>query len=134
MEDWGNVNLTNSSNLNTFKMREQEFNQFMENYLQVKSQEAAQEKHSIIKEDSEKLMFAREQLSFLNIFGARIWFDLHKSKDFLDYLREKIKKKLLKVKIAQYFEEVHVTTLDLGQRLPQILSATSPWQMIVDFG
>jgi hypothetical protein len=30
--------------------------------------------------------------------------------------------------IAQYFEEVSVTTLDLGQRLPQVLSVSLPWQ------
>ena len=32
------------------------------------------------------------------------------------------------MQIAQYFEHVSVTTLDLGQRLPQILSASLPWQ------
>ena len=46
----------------------------------------------------------------------------------MDLLREKITRKLLKVKIAQYFEDVSVTTLDLGQRLPQVLSASLPWQ------
>ncbi len=64
----------------------------------------------------------------MNIFGARLWHDLHDSKTFVDLLREKITRKLLKVKIAQYFEEVSVTTLDLGQRLPQVLSASLPWQ------
>ena len=42
-----------------------------------------------------------------------MWHDLHDSKDFIDYLREKITKKLTKVRISQYFDEMAVTTLDL---------------------
>ena len=30
--------------------------------------------------------------------------------------------------IAQYFDDVAVTTLDLGPKLPQILNASLPWQ------
>lgn len=32
------------------------------------------------------------------------------------------------LQIAQYFRDVSVTTLDMGERLPQILSASLPWQ------
>ncbi len=39
------------------------------------------------------------QVAFLNIFGARLWHDLHNSKGFVDLLREKITRKLLKVKV-----------------------------------
>ena len=30
--------------------------------------------------------------------------------------------------IAQYFNDVRVTTLDLGPQLPKVLSASLPWQ------
>ena len=30
--------------------------------------------------------------------------------------------------ISQYFHDVKVTTLDLGPKLPQILSVSTPWQ------
>ena len=32
------------------------------------------------------------------------------------------------LQIAQYFNEVRVTTLDLGPQLPKVLSASLPWQ------
>ncbi len=46
----------------------------------------------------------------------------------MSILRDKITRKLLKVKIAHYFNDVFVTDLDLGMRLPQVLSASLPWQ------
>ena len=30
--------------------------------------------------------------------------------------------------ISHYFEDIKVTTLDLGPKLPQILSCSTPWQ------
>ena len=32
------------------------------------------------------------------------------------------------LQIAQYFDDVSVTTLDLGPKLPQVLNASLPWQ------
>ena len=39
------------------------------------------------------------QLAFFNIYAARLWHDLHDSRVFIDYLRDKITRKLLKVKV-----------------------------------
>ena len=47
----------------------------------------------------EKQQIAREQMAFVNIFGARLWHDLHKSTSFVELLREKLTRKLLKVKV-----------------------------------
>jgi len=96
--------------------------------LQARHAEGAHKVHEATKADEDKRQVAREQVAFLNIFGARLWNDLHNSQTFVDLLREKITRKLLKVKIAAYFEDVRVTTLDLGQRLPQVLSVSLPWQ------
>ncbi len=38
-------------------------------------------------------------MAFVNIFVARLWHDLHDSKVFFDYLRDKLTKKLLKTKV-----------------------------------
>lgn len=84
--------------------------------------------HEDTKTKNELTKCAKEQVAFLNIYFARMWHDLHDSKAFIDFLREKITRKLMKVKIAHYFENVSVTTLDLGPKLPQILSASLPWQ------
>ena len=59
---------------------------------------------------------AREQLAFINIFAARLWHDLHDSKVFIDYLRDKITRKLLKVKVSRYRPafDVKVNRIRLG--------------------
>ena len=38
-------------------------------------------------------------MAFFNIYAARLWHDLHDSRVFIDYLRDKITRKLLKVKV-----------------------------------
>ena len=96
--------------------------------IQARHDEGAQKVHEMTRSDENRQQIAREQMAFVNIFGARLWHDLHDSTAFIDLLREKLTRKLLKVKIAQYFEEVRVTTLDLGQRLPQVQSVSLPWQ------
>ncbi|XP_059098666.1 testis-expressed protein 2-like isoform X2 [Tigriopus californicus] len=134
MQDWNHQNPPRERQINpdqhylTFKVREQRFKIFMENYFQARHMEGAERVHNLTKNDPEKQQVAKEQVAVLNIFGGRLWYDLHNNQGFIDLLREKITRKLLKVKIAQYFRDVSVTTLDMGQRLPQILSASLPWQ------
>ena len=132
MEDWEHQNPKSGEeadpNYETQKVREQKFRLFMEDYFQAKSSDAAMEKHKETKDRPENLQCAKEQVAFLNVYLARMWHDLHDSKVFLEFLREKISRKLLKVKIAHYFNDVRVTQLDLGPKLPQILSASLPWQ------
>ena len=61
--------------------------------------EGAEKVHDVTKDDEEKQQVAKEQVAFLNIYGARLWHDLHNSKTFVDLLREKITRKLLKIKV-----------------------------------
>ena len=132
MEDWEHQNPKSGEevdpNYETQKVREQKFRLFMEDYFQAKSSDLAMEKHKETKETPENIQCAKEQVAFLNVYLARMWHDLHDSKAFLEFLREKISRKLLKVKIADYFNDIRVTQLDLGPKLPQILSASLPWQ------
>ena len=55
--------------------------------------------HEETKSNAENMHCAKEQVAFLNIYFARMWHDLHDSKFFIDFLREKITKKLMKVKV-----------------------------------
>ena len=61
--------------------------------------EAAEKVHSQMSDSEEKRQTAKEQLAFVNIIGARLWHDLHNSSTFVELLREKITRKLLKVKV-----------------------------------
>ena len=132
MEDWEHQNPKPGEkidpNYETQKIREQKFRMFMEDYYQAKNSEVAAEKHKMIKDTPEMIQCAKEEVSFLNVYIARMWHDLHDSNGFLEFLREKLSRKLMKVKIANYFNDVRVTELDLGPKLPQILSSSLPWQ------
>lgn len=132
MEDWEHQNPKDPSrvdpNYETQKVKQQKFNIFMEDYFQARSEEDGAKKHEEILKTPSLKQCAREQMAFFNIYAARLWHDLHDSKVFIDYLRDKLTRKLLKVKIAQYFNDVRVTTLDLGPQLPKVLSASLPWQ------
>ena len=46
----------------------------------------------------------------------------------LDLKSENKSTTLLSLQISAYFEDVKVTTLDLGPKLPQIISVSTPWQ------
>jgi len=132
MADWEHQNPKPGTEVDpdfeTYKVKEQKFKLFMEDYFQAKNVELADSVHEETKTNPESSQCAKEQVAFLNIYFARMWHDLHDSQLFIDFLREKITKKLMKVKIAQYFDDVAVTTLDLGPKLPQILNASLPWQ------
>ena len=65
--------------------------------------EGAVKVHEQAKADEEKQQVAKEQVAFLNIFFSRLWFDLHQNQNFIDLLREKITRKLLKIKVMLTF-------------------------------
>ena len=71
----------------------------MEDYPQAKNETEARQKHEELKNNPELFNCAKDQTAFLNIFFGRMWHDLHNNKDFVDFLREKITRKLLKVKV-----------------------------------
>lgn len=72
---------------------------FMEDYPQAKNAEEARKRHEEIKTSPELMQCAKDQTAFLNIFFARMWHDLHNNKAFIEFLREKLTRKLLKVKV-----------------------------------
>ena len=86
-------------NYETFKIKEQRFKMFMEDYPQAKNEEDAKKRHNDIKANPELLQCAKDQTAFMNIFFGRMWHDLHNNKAFIEYLREKLTRKLLKVKV-----------------------------------
>ena len=86
----------------------------MEDYPQAKNETEARQKHEELKNNPELFNCAKDQTAFLNFFFGRMWHDLHNNKDFVDFLREKITRKLLKVKVItvlfttnQLFEVFH---------------------------
>ena len=104
MQDWEHQNPKLGEkvdpNYETQKVKEQKFKIFMEDYSQAKDSDVAMKNHKETKESPELSQRAKDQAAFLNIYFARMWHDLHDNKVFIDYLREKITRKLLKVKFA----------------------------------
>ena len=78
-------------------------------FLQAKNEEDAKQRHEDIKSNPELLQCAKDQNAFLNIYFGRMWHDLHSNKDFIEYLREKLTRKLLKVKVRKKLH--HIETL-----------------------
>ena len=76
---------------------------FLEDYPQAKNETEARQKHEELKSNPELFNCAKDQTAFLNIFFGRMWHDLHSNKAFNDFLREKITRKLLKVKVSNSF-------------------------------
>lgn len=103
--------------------------------LQARHLEAATKVHESTMNTEEKKKVAREQVAFLNIFAARLWHDLHNSNTFIDLLREKITRKLLKVK-ARYKKHIFIAfklskkkLLSMGVSRSPSISRTSVSQL-----
>ena len=82
-----------------FQVREQKFKIFMEDYPQAKNEDEARKRHEEIKLNADLFQCAKDQTAFLNIFFGRMWHDLHSNKDFIEFIREKLTRKLLKIKV-----------------------------------
>jgi len=80
--------------------------------------------------DEEGLNNAEENYSieFLNIYLNRIFYDIHKSENIKNLLKDRIYRKLLKIKITQWFKSIKVTDIDMGTILPKITSVSRPHQ------
>ena len=104
MEDWERQNPKEGSPVDqeyeTQKVREQKFKIFMEDYPQAKNSQEAYKRHEEMKSNPELYACAKDQMAFVNVFLGRMWHDLHSNKDFTEFLREKITRKLLKVKVC----------------------------------
>ena len=86
---------------------------FLEDYPQAKNETEARQKHEELKSNPELFNCAKDQTAFLNIFFGRMWHDLHSNKAFNDFLREKITRKLLKVKVSNVFLNLNFITIVL---------------------
>lgn len=80
--------------------------------------------------DEEGLNKVEENYSieFLNIYLNRIFYDIHKSENIKNLLKDRIYRKLLKIKITQWFKSIKVTDIDMGTILPKITSVSRPHQ------
>lgn len=67
-------------------------------------------------------------LDFLNTFLNRIFYDIHKSDVMKSWLKDRIYRKLLKIKITQWFKSINVTEIDMGTILPRITKVCRPTQ------
>ena len=85
------------------QVKDQKYKMFLEDYPQAKNETEARQKHEELKSNPELFNCAKDQTAFLNIFFGRMWHDLHSNKAFNDFLREKITRKLLKVKVSNVF-------------------------------
>ncbi|XP_023324631.1 uncharacterized protein LOC111698507 isoform X3 [Eurytemora carolleeae] len=63
---------------------------------------------------------------FLNAFFSRAFFDIRDSARLLEYLREKIHKKLKNVKILRFFPDFDISTPTLSKQSPEIISISKP--------
>ena len=77
----------------------------MEDYPQAKHEDDAKKRHEEIKCNPDLLQCAKDQSAFLNVFFGRMWHDLHNNKAFIEYLREKLTRKLLKVKVIFLYNQ-----------------------------
>ena len=134
MQDWENQK--KGQNLDTFKVREQRYEAFMRDYLQAHQVEDAAltclfNSTNEIKDKSpltDKTPPRTWHMAVINLFLARVWYDLHHSKVFNERLRESLTKRLAKDWFSKFFKDLSVTGINLGSKLPQLLNASLPWQ------
>ena len=93
------------------QVKDQKYKMFLEDYPQAKNETEARQKHEELKSNPELFNCAKDQTAFLNIFFGRMWHDLHSNKAFNDFLREKITRKLLKVKVSNVFFNLNFITI-----------------------
>jgi len=79
-------------------------------------------------EDGTKSAVENHSIEFLNIYLNRIFYDIHKSDNIKNLLKDRIYRKLLKIKITQWFKSIKVTDIDMGTILPKITSVSRPHQ------
>ncbi|XP_068100269.1 testis-expressed protein 2-like [Hyperolius riggenbachi] len=63
---------------------------------------------------------------WINAFIGRIFWDFLREKYWEEIVANKIQKKLTKIKLPNFMDELTLTDLDMGTSLPQILSTSNP--------
>ncbi|MGH0130181.1 UNVERIFIED_CONTAM: hypothetical protein FKN15_048959 [Acipenser sinensis] len=90
--------------------------------------------HSAASSPSVKRKFPRDQLggsseaqpAWINALIGRILWDFLREKYWADQVAYKIQKKLSKIRLPYFMNELTLTELDMGTSLPQILSTSKP--------
>merc|ERR1712223_2237047 len=100
----------------------------MEEHYQANNQADAFEIDAAMKEKSELTECAKNQMAFINLFLLRMWYDLYHSHLFNLGLRDKLIARIDKSKFSQYFNNLTLEEISMGELLPRIESASLPWQ------
>ncbi|XP_073414520.1 testis-expressed protein 2-like [Dendrobates tinctorius] len=74
----------------------------------------------------EQTLFTNPDVSWVNAFIGRIFWDFLREKYWEDVVANKIQKKLTKIKLPNFMDELTLTGLDMGTSLPQILTISTP--------
>ncbi|XP_061567809.1 testis-expressed protein 2-like [Cololabis saira] len=69
---------------------------------------------------------AEDQPTWVNSLVGRIFWDFLREKYWTDQVAHKIQKKLSKIKLPYFMNELTLADLDMGTCLPQVLSASKP--------
>ncbi|XP_043349875.1 testis-expressed protein 2-like isoform X1 [Dermochelys coriacea] len=65
-------------------------------------------------------------MAWMNALVGRIFWDFLREKYWMDQVSNKIQKKLSKIKLPYFMNELTLTELDMGTSIPLVLSASSP--------
>ncbi|KAM9305445.1 testis-expressed protein 2-like [Gastrophryne carolinensis] len=74
----------------------------------------------------ERTLSGSPGVCWVNAFIGRIFWDFLRDKYWEDMVANKIQKKLTKIKLPNFMNDLKLTELDMGTSLPQILSTSSP--------
>ncbi|KAM4631747.1 testis-expressed protein 2-like [Discoglossus pictus] len=74
----------------------------------------------------ERSLSNNSQVSWINVLIGRIFWDFLREKYWEDMVANKIQKKLTKIKLPNFMNELTLTGLDMGTSLPQVLSTSAP--------
>ncbi|XP_075686691.1 testis-expressed protein 2 [Rhinoderma darwinii] len=74
----------------------------------------------------EPLLSSNLHVCWVNVFIGRIFWDFLREKYWEDVVANKIQKKLTKIKLPNFMDELTLTGLDMGTSLPQILTISTP--------
>ncbi|XP_066545722.1 testis-expressed protein 2 [Amia ocellicauda] len=67
------------------------------------------------------------QPAWINALIGRIFWDFLREKYWADQVAYKIQKKLSKIRLPYFMNELTLTELDMGTSMPQVISMSKPW-------
>uniref|UniRef100_A0A8C5Q930 SMP-LTD domain-containing protein n=1 Tax=Leptobrachium leishanense TaxID=445787 RepID=A0A8C5Q930_9ANUR len=96
------------------------------NLLQSPSHSAASSPTPQKKSFAESSLPGGTHISWINALIGRVFWDFLREKYWEDMVVNKIQKKLSKIKLPHFMNELTLTGLNMGTSLPQVLSASTP--------